>query len=182
MNLLASLLLVLLLSITTQHASAKFGVVEPHAEPPAEGNTMELPDVVYQPDEALVRHIIQLSEDKLPLQAAVDVAAVLESAKADPQTQELVKELRNQEEVAALVSETPQPEIVTNLHAAVEEMKLLDVLFSDPERALRLMQEEGMIPEESVAMYREDPTLLEQDTRRGLYFSFCSFAVAAGLL
>ena len=59
----------------------------------------------------------------------------------------------------------------------------LHLLFADAFPSdFRLMEEEGMIPPDSVGKYRKDPALLEADTRKGTYFMFVAIANAAGFL
>lgn len=76
----------------------------------------------------------------------------------------------------------PEEEILNALKVTMDEMQMLDVLFKDKERALREMEKEGMIPEEHLKKYRKDPNLLEEDTRRALYFRFVTLAVVGGYL
>lgn len=76
----------------------------------------------------------------------------------------------------------PEEQILNELKIAMDEMQMLDVLFKDKERALGLMEEEGMIPKEHLKKYKKDPNLLEEDTRRALYFRFVSLAVVGGYL
>jgi hypothetical protein len=65
---------------------------------------------------------------------------------------------------------------------AMDNMKLIDYLFQDKERAVREMEKEGMIQKEHLKKYRKDPALLEEDTRRGLYFQFVSLAAVGGFM
>ena len=68
------------------------------------------------------------------------------------------------------------------LKVTIDELKLCDVLFKDKQRALREMEKEGMIPAEHLKKYKKNPDLLEEDTRKGLYFRFVSLAVVGGYL
>jgi hypothetical protein len=44
------------------------------------------------------------------------------------------------------------------------------------------MLQDGMVPEKQIKYYMKNPRELEEDTRKGLYFSFASLAVAGGFL
>ena len=68
------------------------------------------------------------------------------------------------------------------LQQVLGELKMLEVVFEDKERALRLMEEEGMVDPERMPEYQKNPALLEEDTWKGLYFTFVTLAVTAGFL
>ena len=63
---------------------------------------------------------------------------------------------------------------------ALDEMKLLDRVFKDP--LVKALEAEAMIPEEHLEAYRKNPQLLEDDTRKALYFRFVSLAVVGEFL
>lgn len=73
-------------------------------------------------------------------------------------------------------------EILGGMKEAMDNLKLIDILFKDKERAVREMEKEGMIKKEHLKKYRKDPDLLETDTRRGLYFQFVSLAAVGGFM
>ena len=128
-----------------------------------------------------------LSENKaLTEQMAVDIAELISAAKRDPETALMLhrmKEGSGKEAFDALLaSDLSVTEIIQALSQTVDELKLLDILFKDPKRALREMEKDGMIPTDKLSKYRQDPSLLEDDTRKSMYFSFVSLAAAGGYL
>mmetsp|Transcript_1936 Transcript_1936/g.3531 ORF Transcript_1936/g.3531 Transcript_1936/m.3531 type:complete len:172 (-) Transcript_1936:61-576(-) len=120
---------------------------------------------------------------KLTEQDAVDIGALIEAAGEDPDTIKLVAALKdeNSQEIDEL-KQLPQEEILNGLKAALDELKLLDVLFKDHAKALEAFEAEGLIPPQHLEKYRKDPSLLENDTRKSLYFQFVSLAVVGGYL
>ena len=73
-------------------------------------------------------------------------------------------------------------EVLGGMKQALDNMRLVEYLFEDKERAVREMEKEGMIDNAHIKKYRKDPSLLEQDTRRGLYFQFISLTVVGGYI
>lgn len=122
--------------------------------------------------------VTQLTE-----QDAHDIAAVIKAAGEDPQTIQMISRLKdeNQNSLDEL-KQYSEEEILNALKTTLDEIKMLDYLFEDKERALKEMEKEGMIPEQHLKKYRKDPGLLEQDTRSAIYFRFVSLAVVGGFL
>jgi hypothetical protein len=121
----------------------------------------------------------------LPEQDAIDIAALLTAAKTDPETSLLLfrlKEGSGQDELAAVRAVSSPEQIVQDLAQALSELKMLEILFRNPVRAVEEMHKEGMIPVDSLAVYRMDPALLEKDTRQSIYFLFVSLGAAGGYL
>lgn len=116
-------------------------------------------------------------------QDALDIRALIEAAGEDPDTIKLVAALKdeNAQDIEEL-RKLPQEEILNGLKAALNELKMLDVLFKDPVKALEAFEAEGLIPPQHLEKYRKDPTLLEDDTRKSLYFQFVSLAVVGDYL
>jgi hypothetical protein len=114
----------------------------------------------------------------------VDLAAVLQQAAKDPETQDLIVRLQAQEEstLTQLKSTSNREQTILGMIQVVEELKMLELVFEDKERALRLMQEEGMVDPQRIPLYRANPDLLEEDTGKGLYFTFVTLGVTAGFL
>jgi len=156
--------------------NAQFGVPkDAEAEVGADGR-VRLPDEVLAVAESLVT--VDTSMDQ---QDAVDIATIIDAAKKDANTKTMLAEMKaaNPKEFEATAG-SEKVELVRGLLQAYEELKLLDTLFQDPERALRLMVEEGMVEKEKIPMYEKNPQQLETDTRKGLYFMFVALAEAAG--
>ena len=124
-------------------------------------------------------------------QDAHDIAAIIQAAKEDPDTIQLVTKLRHDmyDELNEL-RKLDQEEILGALKQSMEELKFLDYLFSDAlakkkgaTRVLEEMIKDGMVTDPSIIKkYKKNPNLLEQDTRKGVYFQFVSLAVVGGFM
>ena len=129
---------------------------------------------------------LQAASPDIPSQDAVDLAALLDAVMKDPETKLMVENLRSADGRKASLeafSDSLKPrEIVNTLKQTMDELKALEYLFQDPARAVIEMEKEGMIPEQHKKMYKKNPQQLADDTRKGLYFSFVSLAVAGGFL
>lgn len=115
---------------------------------------------------------------KLTEQDAHDIRAVIQAAGEDPQTIQMIARLKeeNSEHLDEL-KKTAGEDILNELKMTLDELKMVDYLFKDKDRAVREMNKEGMIPPEHLKKYQKDPSLLEEDTRRAIYFRFVSLAV-----
>jgi hypothetical protein len=159
---------------------AQFGVSQKaeEAEVGADGKV-----VGETPSEALVGRLLQsqvLSEEQ-----AVDIAALIESAQKDPETALLLRRLKEGSGEGAFgdfASDMSGLQIVQGLAQAFDEMQMLEILFKNPDRAVREMEKEGMIANGRLKEYKKNPDLLEEDTRKHLYFTFVSIAAAGGYL
>lgn len=120
---------------------------------------------------------------KLTEQDAIDIRGLIDAAGQDPETIKLVAALKdeNSEDIAEL-RKLPEEDILNGLKEALDEMKVLDFLFKDPVKALEAMEAENLIPSEHLKKYKKEPGLLEEDTRKALYFRFVSLAVVGGYL
>jgi hypothetical protein len=87
----------------------------------------------------------------------------------------------NSDELGEL-QQLPEVEVMQGLKETLNELKMCDILFKDQKRALQEMEKEGMIPAKHLKAYQKNPELLEEDTRKGLYFRFVSLAVVGGYL
>mmetsp|Transcript_7037 Transcript_7037/g.10086 ORF Transcript_7037/g.10086 Transcript_7037/m.10086 type:complete len:171 (+) Transcript_7037:107-619(+) len=116
-------------------------------------------------------------------QDAADIATLIEVAGEDPEISQIVARLKDEKssELESL-KDTPEEQIVGTLKALMDELKMLEVLFKDGPKAVKLMHEEGMVDEQHLEQYMMNPELLEGDTRRSLVFQFVSFAVAGGYM
>lgn len=125
----------------------------------------------------------QQQEGFLSDQDAADMEAIIIEAKKDVETMAMLTKMRAENADAILELQKLSPEeIVGGMKEALDNMKLIDYLFQDKERAVREMEKEGMIKKEHLKKYRKDPGLLEEDTRRGLYFQFVSLAAVGGFM
>ncbi|KAL3805321.1 hypothetical protein HJC23_009028 [Cyclotella cryptica] len=116
-------------------------------------------------------------------QDAADMEAIINEAKKDVETMAMITKMKseNKEHIAELQTLSPA-EILGGMKETLDNMKLIEYLFQDKQRAVREMEKEGMIDKAHIKKYRKDPDLLEQDTRRGLYFQFISLAVVGGFM
>lgn len=123
---------------------------------------------------------------QMPEQEAVDVAAMIQTIRADPESQLLIKRMTEGSGKAkfdAFVKDLESPkEIAVALSMQLQEMAMLEVLFKDPQRAVAEMKKEGMLPAEKIEEYEKNPALLEEETRKSQYFTFLSIAAAGGFL
>jgi hypothetical protein len=112
------------------------------------------------------------------------VHELLQKVKKDPDTLTLVSKLKTVQgpSLDAMKNGMSANEKVKQLKNIVSEMQALETLFQDPVRALKMMNEDGMVPKDKLPLYEKNPQLLEDDTRKGLYFSFITMAVVLELL
>jgi hypothetical protein len=141
---------------------------------------------VPQPLEDVVRELRQRAPG-LDLQAAIDIAEVLERARRDPETSLLLLRLRGgggREDFVKFKESMSEKEIILSLRNALEEMKSVEVLYEKrtPAAVVEEMYGDGLVPEDKLSEYRKNPTQLEEDTRKSLYFTFVSLAAAGGYL
>jgi uncharacterized protein (DUF1684 family) len=128
---------------------------------------------------------LQIKAPNLDAQDAIDIAVLLGAAVQDPETKLMVENLRSgggAKRLEAFEDSTTQSEMVMALKQTLDELKALEYLFQDPVRAVIEMHREGIVDEKRIDYYTENPEELANDTRKGLYFSFVSLAVAAGFL
>lgn len=114
---------------------------------------------------------------------AADMSAVIDEAKKDLETMAMIARMKNENSDSLHeLQKLTTMEVLGGMKEALDNMKLIEYLFQDKERAVREMEKEGMIDKAHIRKYRKDPNLLEQDTRRGLYFQFISLAVVGGFI
>lgn len=133
---------------------------------------------------ALLASRLQADWKELPDQDALDIAAVLHQAKLDEETTWLIKKMKDDDNqiYQDFAADTTPQETVKSLQTALHELRAMDVLFRDPERAFQELQKEGLIPPDKVKMYEKDKELLEADFRKQMYFMLVSYAAAGGYL
>jgi hypothetical protein len=128
---------------------------------------------------------LMAANQQLTEQQAVDLAYVLEQLEKDPETQLLLSQLKSgtgREHLESFAADMDLSQIVHGLAVGIAELQMLDELFKDPQRAFDIMYEEGMIEEDKVDDYRKDPSLLQEDTRKSVFFTFVSLGAAGGFL
>mmetsp|Transcript_13093 Transcript_13093/g.37329 ORF Transcript_13093/g.37329 Transcript_13093/m.37329 type:complete len:202 (-) Transcript_13093:1327-1932(-) len=115
---------------------------------------------------------------------AADLEAILIQASQDEATMKMVVQMKIEmkDEIEALGNE-PSEDILRGMLHQLVEMRFLEVLFKDPERAVEESIKEGLIEDKKkIKEYKKNPALLETDMRKGLYFSLISLAVAGGYI
>jgi len=132
----------------------------------------------------MLMNIANQEQQVLTEQDATDLAVILEQAAADSDTRDMIARMQIEEKdtLAELKATATIQDVMMGLNQVLGEMKMLELVFEDQERALRLMTEEGMVDPQRLPEYQKNPALLEEDTRKGLYFTFVTLAVTAGFL
>merc|ERR1712194_152554 len=114
---------------------------------------------------------------------AADMEAIIAEAKKDLETRMLIKKMKEDNvEGLAELRKLSTTEVLGGMKEALDNLKLIEYLFKDKEKAVREMEKEGMIERAHIKKYKKDPELLEKDTRTGLYFQFISLAVVGGFI
>jgi hypothetical protein len=164
------------------------GRFEDEATLDADGDVTFSTNSQAPPDPELIHRLIEnsgadsfvISED-----VATNIATVITAAKSDPETSLLLLRMKQQggkESFDAFRRGLTPDLIVSGLAEAVSEMQMAEILFQDPVRAFIEMEKDGMIPADKIKMYKKNPELLIQDTRKSLYFTVVSLAAAGGYL
>lgn len=112
---------------------------------------------------------------------AIHIAVLLDAAKNDPETAILLSQMPK-DNLKSLKDSATAVEIVRGLKQSLDELKAIEILFSNPERAVAEMDREGMIDKKRLSFYKKNPDALAEDTRKGVYFSFVSLAAAGEYL
>mmetsp|Transcript_27816 Transcript_27816/g.50266 ORF Transcript_27816/g.50266 Transcript_27816/m.50266 type:complete len:180 (+) Transcript_27816:255-794(+) len=167
-------LLLLISSLLLSPVQAQFGIKK--------GVPISLPENGEQMGEAADAGQ-QMEGGFLSEQDAIDMEAIINEAKKDLETMSMVTKMKaeNMEGLADL-KKLSTMEVLGGMKETMDNLKLIEYLFKDKEKAVREMEKEGMIDKAHIKKYRKDPALLEQDTRRGLYFQFVSLAVVGGFI
>ena len=72
--------------------------------------------------------------------------------------------------------------IVHGLKANLDELKAIEILFQNTERAVIEIYKDGLIDKRRVDYYKNNPTALKDDTNKAIYFSLVTLAAAGGYL
>lgn len=139
-------------------------------------------DLDGEVDSSYSTEVVKLLMADMEEQTAVNIAAIIQQSRADPETENLVAHMKEQDEYKESMSDLSSQQVHSGLQQAFSEMEMAELLFQDLDRAFVEMHKDGMIPPHRVEEYRENPALLAEDTRRSLYFTFVTFAAAGGYL
>ena len=116
-------------------------------------------------------------------QDALDLSAMVEAARKDPETTMLIHKMKREQSPELVeLRKFSTDQIMLGMKQALDELKMVDLLFKDKHRAVEEMYKEGMIDKAHLKTYRKHPEQLEEDTRRALYFQFVSLAVVGDFL
>mmetsp|Transcript_21172 Transcript_21172/g.48862 ORF Transcript_21172/g.48862 Transcript_21172/m.48862 type:complete len:200 (-) Transcript_21172:77-676(-) len=123
-------------------------------------------------------------KELLTEEEARNIALLLAKCREDTETQAMIQKMRveSKEEIQSVMDELDSVSLIMSIKYVWSQIKFLEVLFEDPKNGVEKMIEEGLVPEEHVELYRKDPKLLEEDTRKQLYVTFVTFAAAGGFL
>lgn len=169
------------ISLLSVPSAAQFGVAQKK-----DANKIQEQLQTEQKDDLVTKlmNVANQQDEILSEQDATDLAVILKQAAADPETRQMIARMQAEEQdtLAQLKATATVQDTMMGLKQVLDEMQMLEIVFSDKERALRLMTEEGMVDPSRVPLYQQNPALLEDDTRKGLYFTFVTLAVTAGFL
>jgi hypothetical protein len=192
---IVSILLLLVITLSTQPISvrAQFGIKRGGVVPIQNGDEIMMTRgdelSVYDDDDGdggrgdAEKHGRGGERGFLSEKDASDMSAIIEEAKRDLETMAMITKMRGENsDTLSELRKLSTMEVLGGMKQALDNMKLIEYLFEDKERAVREMEKEGMIDKAHIKKYRKDPSLLEMDTRRGLYFQFISLAVVGGFI
>jgi hypothetical protein len=184
-SILPILLLLIISSIQPVSISAQFGVKKgvPISLPQQDGDGMMMTGGDELADAGGDNGRGGGGKGFLSEKDASDMSAIIEEARRDLETMAMITRMKEENgESLSELKKLSTMEVLGGMKQALDNMKLIEYLFEDKERAVREMEKEGMIDKAHIKKYRKDPDLLEQDTRRGLYFQFISLAVVGGFI
>jgi hypothetical protein len=188
-------ILLLLLAIGIPSAEGQFGVANKAKEKTKDDSSEpgklqeaavdERGNLDYAQYEGMAKKLQSVAP--ISIEDATDIAVLLEAVKADAETGALIAQMQNAEgtgggALAAFIKDITPLEIVVGLKQSIDEIKAIEILFADPQRAVFEMDKEGVIEKKRVDFYKKNPDVLKEDTRKGNYFTFVSLAVAGGYL
>lgn len=123
---------------------------------------------------------------EIPIDDTLVVATMLRDLAEDKFTLDMTNKMRAQNEDPQLrdfLNQATPKDIATGLYQITDEIKALELLFQNPQRAVEALNQDGIIPDESkLKFYRETPLQLKEDLTRVLYMSFVAFASKGGYL
>eukprot|EP00980_Cylindrotheca_fusiformis_P030250 scaffold24611_cov166-Cylindrotheca_fusiformis.AAC.3 len=160
--------------------TAKFGIFNKKEETTEEASIDAAGNVLVSSRlETLAKELQSVAP--ISSEDAMNIAVLLDAAKSDPETAILLEKMPN-DNLKKLKESSTAVEIVQGLKQGLDELKAIEILFSNPEKAVAEMNNEGMIDKKRLDFYKKNPDALEDDTRKGVYFSFVSLAAAGGYL
>lgn len=118
---------------------------------------------------------------------ATEIATLIDGVRADADSNVMIAMMRKDkgEALQALANDLSPKEVVIALKETIDELKAIEYLFADPERAFVEMEKEGLLnllDKKKLSIYKKDPSILESDTRKGAYFTFVSLAIVGGFV
>ena len=118
---------------------------------------------------------------------ALHLAKMIENLRGDEESMDILEKMKAGELVLGheeQVKAAEHKDLVLGLINIFDELKAIDQLFQDPQRAVEAVNEDGMLggDEERLAFYRQNPAQLKEDMRGGLQISFLYISHIAGYL
>ncbi|CAJ1961883.1 unnamed protein product [Cylindrotheca closterium] len=165
------------------NVNGQFGMLNRNDGAKVEDNLQEASIGVDGTVDAKYESLARELQSAAPISAedALHIAILLEEAKIDAETAVLLSQMPKEAVQELKASSTPI-EIVNGLKANLHELKAVEILFSNPERAVIEMEKEGLIEKKRVDFYKKNPSVLKDDTNKAIYFAFVSLAAAGGYL
>ena len=162
---------------------------------PRSSNALKIQTPGQQTEQADEQEVLQLLEvatkiteivPEYDADQAVQLAKSLELLKEDEETQQVLQMLQSGDLVVGNEEEIKKAEhkdLVTAMIVLFDELKAMEVLFRDPQKAVEAVAADGLFEnEEALNFFRENPAQLEQEMKQRLYISFIQVANAAGYL
>jgi hypothetical protein len=172
--------LVLLFAFVVPLVAGQFGVNK--EKPLAQAAVGENGEVDYKLHPVAIKllEMADIGEEH----ARTAIAALIDGIRADQETNVMIAMMIKDEgeTLQALANDLSPKEVVVALKQTIDELKAIEYLFADPERAVVEMEKEGLLDKKKLSIYKKDPKLLEDDTRKGTYFAFVSLAIVGGFL
>ena len=117
---------------------------------------------------------------------AVQLASLIQNLKEDEETKQVIELIKsgdiafdNDEEV----KNAEHKELVTAMIILFDELKAIEVLFQDPNKAVEVINGEGMLEnEEALKYYQQNPGELQNQMTQKLFMSFIRIAHTAEYL
>ena len=115
------------------------------------------------------------------------MAKLVQDLKGDEESMEMLAKIKSGElefSNADDVKNAEPKEIVMGMISIFDELKAVEVLFQDPNRAVEAVSQEGMLgdDEERLNFYKQNPAQLEADMKGGLHVTFVYLSHVAGFM
>lgn len=118
---------------------------------------------------------------------ALLMAKLVQDLKGDEQSMQMLAKMKSGEIDLGNtdhIEKAEHKEIIMGLINLFDELKAIEILFQDPNRAVEAVSQEGMLgdDEERLNFYKQNPAQLEADMKAGLHPSFLYLSHVAGFM